>query len=96
MLCSSPLYYKNVFITKCVHGILAVSAMEINLFCVFVSDSLVFLKKSSMNSVDFNQARSQNCEKRPLASSCVRLSVHIPTWNYSTPTGGIFVNLIFA
>jgi hypothetical protein len=55
-----------------------VRAMEItNLFCVFVSDSLVSLKESSMNSIDFTQARSQNCEKRPLASSCVCLSVRM-------------------
>ena len=33
--------------------------------------------------------RSQNCEKRLLASS--RLSIHPSAWNISAPTGEIFI-----
>jgi len=42
-------------------------------------------------------ARSQNCEKRLLVSSCpsVRPSVWLSSWNNSAPTGRILWNLIF-
>ena len=43
----------------------------------------------SVHALSFFGERSRNCEKRPLASSC--LSVCPSAWNNSAPTGRIFI-----